>query len=403
RFGPVDSVSSEDAGAVQILVFYFDLDRLEHPLDEEEVKRITDELVTTWEDWVARALTEHFGERRGRELFTRWVTPDTRSGIYRESTPPREVALDIEHLEALEDQLEVGVVQRSAEHVTITLYSVEPMGFVETLETLRNVGFRITGEIHIPIRLPEGPVGHLYRYEIEDSAEKIAALVASTARLTDALRALDEGRATDGALNALILSAGLSWREVEMLRTVRNHLQQIRTHYNLETVSDVILGNARVAKALFRLFEAKFDPSISDRETAMAEAQDEIQASLDGVKSLVDDEVLRAMANLISAAARTNFYQRPERPVISIKVESGKVEGMPSPRPLFEIYTHSRRLEGVHLRGGKVARGGIRWSDRHDDFRTEVLGLMKTQMVKNAIIVPVGSKGGFVLKGELPP
>jgi hypothetical protein len=100
---------------------------------------------------------------------------------------------------------------------------------------------------------------------------------------------------------------------------------------------------------------------------------------------------------------RTNFYQRPERPVIAIKVESGRVEGMPSPKPLCEIYVHARKLEGIHLRGGKVARGGIRWSDRHDDFRIEILGLMKTQMVKNAIIVPVGAKGGFVLKGELPP
>jgi glutamate dehydrogenase len=121
------------------------------------------------------------------------------------------------------------------------------------------------------------------------------------------------------------------------------------------------------------------------------------------VRSLAEDEVLRGLDNLVRSALRTNFYQRPERPVVSIKVDSRKVEGMPSPRPLFEIYVHSRRLEGIHLRGGKVARGGIRWSDRHDAFRTEVLGLMKTQMVKNAIIVPVGSKGGFVLKGLVPP
>jgi glutamate dehydrogenase len=110
-----------------------------------------------------------------------------------------------------------------------------------------------------------------------------------------------------------------------------------------------------------------------------------------GSESLLDDEVLRGLENLIEAAVRTNVYQHPERPVISIKVDCGKVEGMVSPRPMFEIYVHSRLLEGIHLRGGKVARGGIRWSDRHDDFRTEVLGLMKTQMVKNAIIVPVGS------------
>ncbi len=121
------------------------------------------------------------------------------------------------------------------------------------------------------------------------------------------------------------------------------------------------------------------------------------------VASLFDDEILRGLENLVHASLRTNAYQRPERPVVAIKVASGKVDGMASPRPLFEIYVHSRKLEGIHLRGGMVARGGLRWSDRHDDFRTEILGLMKTQQLKNAIIVPVGSKGGFVLKGQLPP
>jgi glutamate dehydrogenase len=403
RFGPVDSTDAEDANAVQILIFYFDLDRLEHEIDEEAAKRIVAEAITTWEDTVARALTAHFGERRGRELFTRWVTPDTRSGIYRESTAPLEVPFDIEHLEALEDRLEVGVTPRGADHLTLSLYSVETLGFIETLTTLRNLGLRITGEIHIPLVRPEGQSAHLYRYEIHDTPASIAMVIEGQARLADALRALHEGRATDGPMNALILTAGLTWRQVEVLRSLRNHLQQIRPHYNLETVNTVVLQNARVAKALYRAFEAKFDPQINGRTEAMAKAEAEVSQSLDTVRNLMDDEVLRALANLVSSAVRTNFYQRPDRPVIAIKVESGKVEGMPAPRPLFEIYVHSPRLEGIHLRGGKVARGGIRWSDRHDDFRTEILGLMKTQMVKNAIIVPVGAKGGFVLKGDLPP
>ncbi len=135
----------------------------------------------------------------------------------------------------------------------------------------------------------------------------------------------------------------------------------------------------------------------------MGEADAGFARALEAVRSLAEDEVLRAFDNLLKAALRTNAYQRPERPVFSVKVDCRKVEGMPSPRPMFEIYVHSRRLEGIHLRGGKVARGGIRWSDRHDDFRTEILGLMKTQMVKNSVIVPVGSKGGFVLKGDVPP
>src|SRR5262249_20968148 len=134
----------------------------------------------------------------------------------------------------------------------------------------------------------------------------------------------------------------------------------------------------------------------------VSEADNGVKTALEAVRSLAEDEVLRALDNLVKCALRTNAYQRPQRPVFSIKVDSRKVEGMPSPRPLVEIYVHSPRLEGIHLRGGKVARGGIRWSDPHDDVRTAIPGLMKTQMVKNSIIVPVGSKGGFVLKGDVP-
>src|SRR4029079_4433968 len=134
--------------------------------------------------------------------------------------------------------------------------------------------------------------------------------------------------------------------------------------------------------ALFRLFAARFDPYLTgDRAAAITEAEAGGARALEAVKSLAEDEVLRAFDNLIKSALRTNAYQKPERPVTSIKVDSRKVEGMVSPRPMFEIYVHSPLLEGIHLRGGKVARGGLRWSDRHDDFRTEVLGLMKTQMV----------------------
>ena len=197
--------------------------------------------------------------------------------------------------------------------------------------------------------------------------------------------------------------SGLSWREVEILRTMRNHLLQLRNYYNVETLNDVLLANSRAAAALFRYFQARFDLSLDgDRDAAVEEAQRSFQHALESVRNLAEDEVLRALHNLAASALRTNYYQRPERPVFSIKVDSRKLEGAPSPRPMVEIYVHSRLLEGIHLRGGRVARGGIRWSDRHDDFRTEILGLMKTQMVKNSVIVPVGSKGGFVLKGNLP-
>ncbi len=403
RFGPISFSTSADCGGVNLLLFYFDSARLDHPVDLETVRRLTESLVTTWEDRVAAELVTAFGDRQGRRLYKLYVTLESRSGLYREATPPQEVPGDIECLERLGAGLELRMIPRSAEQVTLKLYSPRTLALTDTLRMLQNLGLVAIEELRVPLVLPEGRRGTLYRFELAAPAKRIASLHSDRARFSQALLAVDEGRATDDPLNGLVLDAGLSWREVELLRTLRNHLLQIRTHYNAETVNDVLLRNCPVAATLFRHFAAKFDPVFGgDRDAAVAEAEARVGTALEAVQSLAEDEVLRALDDLIAASLRTNFYQRPERPVFSIKVESARVSGMPSPRPWVEIYVHSRLLEGIHLRGGKVARGGIRWSDRHDDFRTEILGLMKTQMVKNSIIVPVGSKGGFVLKGKLP-
>jgi glutamate dehydrogenase len=402
-FGPVSFSTLADCGAVSLLLFYFDANRLDHPIDEAAVHKIVSALVTTWEEQASAALVAAFGEREGRRLFQRYVTFETRSGLYREVTPPEMIPEDVRHLNSLEARLEVRIVPRSAETAMLHLYSMHSLGMTETLKTLENLGLLVTDEIRIPLQLPEERNCFLYRYEIFGTPDQIASLTADEDRFVEALRTLDEGRITDDALNGLILSVGLSCREVESLRTVRNHLLQIRPHYNVETVNRVLLKNSSVAKALFESFAARFDPTLTgSREEIIKLADKRVTSELVAVTSLAEDEVLRALHNLIRSSLRTNFYQVPERPVYSIKVDSRQVEGMPLPKPMFEIYVHSNRLEGIHLRGGRVARGGIRWSDRPDDFRTEILGLMQTQMLKNTIIVPVGSKGGFFLKGKLP-
>jgi glutamate dehydrogenase len=403
-FGPLSFSTSTDCGAVNLLLFYFDSSKLEHPVEAEEARRLVSPLITTWEDRVAAQLEGAYGEREGRRLFNRYVRSESRSGLYREATPPEEVPGDIKYLEALEGRLEVGISPRTPETALVRLYTVKDLGLTDTLRTLHNLGLTVTDELRVPLLLPEGRRGLLYRVGIEASPDLVAALLAGEERFAETLRALDEERATDDPLNGLVLQAGMSWREVELLRTLRNHLLQIRPHYNVETVNGVLLRNSTAAALLFRAFAAQFDPNLSgDRSAAVAAANSELTKGLEAVGSLVEDEVLRAFDNLVRSSLRTNYFQRPVRPVLSVKVDSRKVEGMPSPRPMCEIYVHSRLLEGIHLRGGRVARGGIRWSDRHDDFRTEVLGLMKTQMLKNSIIVPVGSKGGFVLKGTVPP
>jgi glutamate dehydrogenase len=403
-FGPVAFSTSVDCGAVTLFIFYFDALQLEHPVDAEEARRLTRPLVATWEDRVGLALEREFGQREGRRLFRRYVTPETRSGLYREVTGPEDVTADIRHLETLEGRLEVRMAPKTIDTAGVHLYTGRALDLTDILKTMQNLGLTVTEELRIPITLPEGRRCFVYRFDVEAPAERLSALRSGEQRFVEALRALDEERATDDPLNGLILSAGLTWRDVEVLRTLRNHLLQIRAAWNADTLNGVLVRNSGAAAALYRSFAARFDPALEgDRARAVADADAAFAAALDAVRSLAEDEVLRAFDNLVKAALRTNAFQRPERPVFSIKVDSHRVEGMPSPRPMVEIYVHSRRLEGVHLRGGRVARGGIRWSDRHDDFRTEILGLMKTQMVKNSVIVPVGSKGGFVLKGEVPP
>ena len=402
-FGPILFSEWADLGTKAIIVFYFDAAELEAPIDVEKVRVLTRQSVTTWEDQVALELEQAYGTIEGRRLFNKYVQSESRSGLYRESTTPQEVPADLARLEALEGRLEMSVLPESAEQVTIKLFAPKPLGLTGTLRTLQNLGLPVVEELSLTLVLPDNRTGFLERLRIQAAPKIISAVGQAPDRLLDALRALHEKRATDDALNGLVTSEGLTWRQVEVLRTLRNHLIQVRPNYNADTITGVMLRNSAASAALFRLFDARFNPVVDgDRDHAVDQADRALRVALQQVGSLLDDEILRGVENLLLAVVRTNAYQTPERPVVSMKVECAKVAGMVSPRPLYEIYVHSPHLEGIHLRGGKVARGGLRWSDRHDDFRTEVLGLMKTQMVKNAIIVPVGSKGGFVLKGQLP-
>jgi glutamate dehydrogenase len=402
-FGPITFNTWADMGVIALLIFYFDESTLERAIDVEQVRAITERVISTWEDRVGVILEQAYGPIEGRRLFKRYVRTETRSGIYRESTHPEEVPEDLRRFETIETQLETYVNAHGADSATLSLYSPRPLGLTETLRTLEHLGLPVREELSIPIVLPDNRKVQLERLTIEAPPAIVSAMVEGEDRLRDALRALQEGRATDDPLNGLLVLEGLSWRDIEVLRTVRNHLLQIRPVLNADTVTGVLLRNSGAAGALYRLFASRFDPVFQGRrEAVMASADEGLRTAMRAVGSLFDDEILSAIENLIRATVRTNAYQRPERPVFAIKVESARVDGMVSPRPLFEIYVHSRKLEGIHLRGGRVARGGLRWSDRHDDFRTEILGLMKTQQLKNAIIVPVGSKGGFVLKGQLP-
>ena len=214
--------------------------------------------------------------------------------------------------------------------------------------------------------------------------------------MADCVSAVWRGDTESDSLNRLVLAAGLDWRQIEILRAYRKYRQRIGSRFTESYQNDVLVRNATVTEKLVHLFELRFDPEHARDEAAEAALREEIVAGLDEVESLDDDRILRNQLGLIEATLRTNAYRRG-RGAMAFKLRSADVPAIPQPVPLMEIYVYSSAMEGIHLRGGRIARGGIRWSDRQD-YRTEVLGLMRAQLTKNAQIVPEGAKGGFYLK-----
>jgi glutamate dehydrogenase len=223
-------------------------------------------------------------------------------------------------------------------------------------------------------------------------------------RFQDAFQATWNADAEIDGFNALVLQAGLTWRQAAILRAYVKYLRQAGTTNSQDYIEDAVLAHTPVATALVRLFESRFDPVFSqtNRDAATESLTAEIGQLIDEVTSLDADRILRSLLGLVNATLRTNYFVRDDdgnpRPYLALKLDPHQIADLPEPRPRFEVFVYSPRLEGVHLRFGPVARGGLRWSDRREDFRTEVLGLAKAQAVKNAVIVPVGAKGGFVVK-----
>ena len=223
------------------------------------------------------------------------------------------------------------------------------------------------------------------------------------ARFEEALVAVWTGRVESDGFNRLVLAAGLSARQITILRLCAKVMRQAGVGFSQAYMEDALSGHPEIARRLVQLFEIRFDPArTGDPSLSVIAEIQAIDHALDAVQSLDEDRILRSFLTLVLKTVRTNYYQRlpsgEAKPYLAVKLASSEIDLMPLPRPLFEIYVYSPRVEAVHMRAGRIARGGIRWSDRKEDFRTEILGLMKAQTVKNAVIVPVGSKGGFVVK-----
>ena len=278
----------------------------------------------------------------------------------------------------------------------------------DALPMLENMGLKVEDEHPSRIERADGSLIWLHDFGLtHDEADELD-IGAIKEKFQDAFARVWFGDIENDGFNRLVLRARLTWREIVVLRAYCKYLRQAGSAFSQVYMEGTLASNPDIARALIALFHCYFDPANAppDREQAVSEIENEILTALDAVANLDEDRILRSFLGVINATLRTNYYQSgadgKDKPYVSFKFDPDKIIELPEPRPKYEIFVYSPRVEGVHLRGGSVARGGLRWSDRREDFRTEVLGLVKAQMVKNAVIVPVGSKGGFVPKC-LPP
>ncbi|MDI2131425.1 NAD-glutamate dehydrogenase [Yinghuangia seranimata] len=379
--------------------------------DIEHIERQLAEATRSWADDFAEALVSECGEEPAAELSRKYAKAFSEG--YKSDFSPRTAVADLRRIEALDPDPEVS-------DFTLNLYQPigalpgerrfkvyrtgGPLSLSEVLPILQRMGLEVVDERPYELRRSDGRIAWVYDFGLRHDAELIDATDDLKQLFQDAFSAVWTGKAESDGFNALVLRAGLTWRQAMVLRAYAKYLRQAGTTFSQDYIEDALTGNVHIARLLVNLFEARFSPGHQQAGTELVDGMvEELEGALDQVASLDEDRILRSFVAMVRATLRTNFFQRRRldgdpHEYISLKFDPSEIPDLPAPRPKFEIFVYSPRVEGVHLRFGAVARGGLRWSDRREDFRTEILGLVKAQMVKNTVIVPVGAKGGFVCK-----
>jgi glutamate dehydrogenase len=379
--------------------------------DVRDIEAQLVEAARGWSDRLREALVEARGEEAGLGLFERYG--EAFPVGYRESTAAETAVYDIGRIEEVTAGGGMAItlyrpLEAEAHEVRFKIYHRgAPVPLSDMLPLLETLDLKVVTELPFAVR-PAG-VGTVWLHDFQTESRSGAAIDLERDRLTfqDAFTRLWTGEIEADGFNRLVLRAGLSWREVVILRAEAKYLRQVRIPFSQDYLEATLAGHPEIARLIVELFLARLDPRRPDdwlaRSDRLVEA---IGVLTDRVRNLEEDTILRRFVNLTLATLRTNYFQLgadgQPKPYLALKLDSQALDDLPLPRPLVEVFVYSPRVEAIHLRGGKVARGGIRWSDRREDFRTEILGLMKAQMVKNAVIVPVGSKGGFVVKRPPP-
>jgi glutamate dehydrogenase len=376
-------------------------------VDAVELERKLAEATRSWSDQLHGCLLDYFGEEQGNQLFGRYA--EAFPAAYREDFPALSAIYDIQRLERLFSSGRASMsLYRPLEAPEGTLRfkllsSERPLPLSDAVPMLEAMGVRVVEERPYEVHPLGTPPAWVHDFGLSYPGEKELDLHQVRERFQEAFTRALRGESESDGFNQLVLGAGLTWRQIVVLRACCKYLRQTKLTFSQSYMEEALAGNPAIARQLVELFESRFDPGLrGDRAKQAGKLEAGIGTAIDAVANLDQDRILRAFLELVLAMTRTNYFQSASggepKPYLAFKLDPGKVPNLPRPRPMYEIFVYSPRTEAVHLRGGRVARGGIRWSDRREDFRTEVLGLMKAQMVKNAVIVPTGAKGGFVVK-----
>ncbi|WP_016954989.1 NAD-glutamate dehydrogenase [Catenovulum agarivorans] len=381
-------------------------------INEHQLQTNMIELTKSWEDKLERSLLSLYGEEKGRALARKYEQAFTRS--YKDNELPNTALVDIEKLESLNQNNTLEMLlyrpQEDADEkhlVRLKLFHRDkPIHLSDVLPMLENFGLRVIDERPYKVTCLDGHVNWILDFAMSTSDDYELDLDTSRDNFQNAFTNVWFNQLEDDGFNRLVLQAEMSGREVAILRCYAKYMRQIGSSFSQSYIENALATYPELAGMLVDLFHLRFNPESKFSKDDQTALNIRIEQALEEVVNLDDDRIIRRFVDMMMATLRTNYYQQGElglKDYISIKLVPKKIPEIPKPVPAYEIFVYSPDIEGVHLRGGKVARGGLRWSDRREDFRTEVLGLVKAQQVKNTVIVPVGAKGGFVCKRNIKP
>ncbi len=376
--------------------------------DVNEIENNIVELTKTWQDKLNLKIVSAYGEEKGKGIQQKYSNAFSHS--YADQNLPSAALVDLQRIEELCDDNCLDILfyrpqeeGSESDVVKLKLYHRhEPIHLSDVLPMLENFGLRVIDESPYKVTSEDGAVNWVMDFSMLHKRSSDFDMEKAQALFQDGFANVWDTKLEDDAFNRLILGASITGRMVTIVRAYAKYMRQIGSSFSIDYIANTMASYPDIAKSLISLFDLIFNPKIKRNQKKIDNTEKAILASLDAVSNLDDDRIIRRYLDLIKATLRTNFYQKDNegnaKPYISFKLLPEIIPDMPLPMPKFEIFVYSPRIEGVHLRGGKVARGGLRWSDRMEDFRTEILGLVKAQQVKNTVIVPVGAKGGFVCK-----